>query len=173
MSNSPYAQILLSALIKSPKNAALIALQPDEDVRHEDYALIDGFAVVSMQSIIDGTATVPEGKSGLIVTYFHANWKRDAIWREQPSWHIQDWICEEVRKARMKNPDFSLVILSKGLPPPEIFKYSRMRFKSSELFYDGRGVWELTPRGTLCSCQIKTVEPTKNTPRHFEWSVED
>lgn len=162
--------LFFSKVLQESGNAILVALQPDEDVDHQTYANLPGFEVYSMKTIEDGTALFRKEFPGIgmVITNFNSGiWKENTIWREQPMWHVQDWICRNFKWARERNPNYSLIILSEGLPDPVIFTHMRMPFRSSGIF-NNKSFWQLTPRGELCQCRIMIL---RSPPRRLVWRV--
>jgi hypothetical protein len=178
----PFAQVIQRLIEKSADKTLFIALNSDPDVDHNKYTGIPGFAVVPMRLVVatHGAIWFRENYLGLIVTeYDPGKWAPFSpggkeSWRQQPNWLIQDWIVETVRKERMRDKTFAVVVLSKGLPDPLFFTDSRFPFNdlfTSCVFPDHSGVWSLTPDSESVPAWIKTIEPTDGNPWMQIWTT--
>jgi len=164
---------LFEDILKKCGNAIMVAL-PDYPNDHQRYVQdLPGYSVVPMQEILQQTARI-DGPLGLLVTNFNNPWIPDTSWRNQPVWHIQNWIYQIVSNTRKKNPNFVCLVLSKGLVNPKMLVHPRMPFNQGVLNFERAGcLWQMTPRGGLLRMKIITVEPDGTNPRHLEWRSED
>jgi hypothetical protein len=192
--NYPYWPIFKPAL-KYSRGQILVGLPPDPDVDHQKIGNLPDFLMLKQEKIeaeikahsqrIVGAPRIENGIlqvgdcnyplenfSGLVVTNLHIKWENN-VWRLQSSRPLQWWIQAVFQSALTGNIAFNLVVLSEGLPAPEVFCHKRMPFK--DLYFQGQGVYQLTPRSQLIKVRIITVEPNSNTgtQRHLEWRSQE